>query len=272
MNIEKNKLLTKIFNDLKIRIADNGYAELSTEWNAQNVCSPFSRIYYIVKGEGFIKSSTQFLKLSAGNCYFIPAGLTYDYWCETSLSQLFFHVIVTEPGGLNFFANVDSFGSFPVGKETMEELLNHYKNKDLLSVLKLKSYLDEAMYRFISQYQIHSFTGDSYSAEVLQVTKYISRNLSVQLKAADIAASQFISESKLMKAFKTETGMTIGKYIDGLIFSRAEFLLSKTDKSVKSISNELGFCDQFYFARRFRQKFNESPLAYRKRVKSASKI
>lgn len=272
MDIEKNKILTKIFNDLKISLADNGYAELSTDWKAKNVCSPFSRIYYIIKGEGFIQSNTQFLKLSAGNCYFIPAGLTYDYWCETTLSQLFFHVIVTEPGGLNFFSGVDSFGSFHVGKETMQEIFDHYANKDLLSVLKLKAYLDEAMYRFIGQYQIHSFSGDGYSSEVLQATKYITQNLSVQLKAADIAASQFISESKLIKEFKAETGMTIGKYIDELIFSRAEFLLSKTGHSIKSISSELGFCDQFYFSRRFRQKFGETPLNYRKRVRAASKI
>lgn len=273
MNINKNHLFAKIFNDLKISLADHGYAELSTEWRAQNVCSPFSRIYYIVKGEGFVRSRMQFLKLTAGNCYFLPADLTYDYWCETSLSQLYFHVMVTEPGGLNFFSGVDSFGSFPVGAENMQKIFAHYTAQDdFLSMLKLKACLDEALYRFIGQYQIRSFSGDSYSPEVLQATKYISRNLSVQLTAADIAADQFISESKLTKEFKAETGTTIGKYIDGLIFSRAEFLLSKTNHSIKNISNELGFCDQFYFARRFRQKFGEAPLAYRKRVKAASKI
>ena len=272
MNIEKNTLVTKLINDLNISIADNGYAELSTDWHAEDVCAPFSRIYYILKGEGYAKSKKEHLKLTAGNCYFIPAGLTYDYWCENSLTQLFFHINVTEPGGLNFFAGVHSFASFPVGPETMDKILFYYRSKDFLNGLKIKAYLDEALCRFINQYQICSFSGDGYSPEVLRATKYISQNLSVQLKAADIAASQFISESKLIKEFKAETGMTIGKYIDELIFSRAEFLLSKTGHSIKSISSELGFCDQFYFSRRFRQKFGETPLNYRKRVRAASKI
>ena len=113
----------------------------------------------------------------------------------------------------------------------------------------MKAYIEYALTRFIDQYQIRGFSGDNYSPEVLKATKFISRNLSIQLKAADIAACLFISESKLTKEFKAETGMTIGKYTDALIFSRAEFLLSKTNHSIKSISNELGFCDQFYFAR-----------------------
>lgn len=272
MNINKNTQVAKLFNDLSITIADNGYAKLSTDWHAENVCSPFSRIYFILNGEGYAKSKNEFIKLSAGNCYFLPAGLTYDYWCETSLSQLFFHVNVTEPGGQNFFAAARSFASFSISPGTMDKILFYYQSKDFLNGLKMKAYIEYALTRFIDQYQIRGFSGDNYSPEVLKATKFISRNLSIQLKAADIAASLFISESKLTKEFKAETGMTIGKYTDGLIFSRAEFLLSKTSYSIKSISNELGFCDQFYFARRFRQTYGETPLAYRKRVQAASKI
>ena len=272
MNINKNALVSKIFNDLCITIADNGFAEVSTDWHAENVCSPFSRIYYILKGEGHVKNKTQHLKLTAGNCYLLPAGMTYDYWCEGSLSQLFFHVNVMEPGGLNFFAGVKSFGSFPVSPEVTDAVAWQYQNKDFLSAFRLKAYLDEALFHFIKQYGIRGFSGDNYSPEVLRATKYITRNLSVQLRASDIAAHLFISESKLIKEFKAETGATVGKYIDGLLFSRAEFLLSKTDRSIKSISNELGFCDQFYFSRRFRQMYGETPLNYRKRVRAASRI
>lgn len=272
MNIKRNDLVAKYINNLKIVHTESGYAKLTTAWHAENVCSPFSRIYYIAEGEGFLKSKNRSLRITAGNCYFIPAGMTFDYWCESSLVQIFFHVIVTEPSGLNFFSGVDGFGSFPVSDEEMKEVSSLYFAEDLPGILKLKTYLDGALYRFISQYQIRSFSGAGYSAGVLKTIKYIKNNLSVQLRAADIAADQFISKSKLTSGFKAETGMTVGKYIDELIFARAEFLLSETEQPIKTISGDLGFCDQFYFARRFKQRFGESPMSYRKRAGTANKI
>ena len=272
MEIKRNKLFSEKFNGIKTELIDHGYAELSDEWRAKNVCSPFSRIYYISEGEGFIKTKNNFMKLTAGNCYLIPAGLTYDFGCEVYMNQLFFHVIITESEGMNLLANANSFAKFTVGTDAVQNIINLYNDSKPWNALKIKAYLNNAVYHFVNQYNINDFSFKNYSSDVMYAVKYISRNPSIQIKVSDIAEERFISESKLIKKFKSEIGITIGKYIDNVVFERANFLLSKTDRPISSISNELGFCDQFYFARRFRQKFGETPLAYRKRVKLANKI
>ena len=49
----------------------------------------------------------------------------------------------------------------------------------------------------------------------------------------------------------------------------AQWQLLRTEKSIGQISNTLGFCDQFYFSRRFRQLCGVTPLQYRKKIRAA---
>ena len=60
-----------------------------------------------------------------------------------------------------------------------------------------------------------------------------------------------------------ETGKTVGQYLDNLLWAEAKRRLLLSDASVRAISEELGFCDQFYFSRRFRQLFGVTPSYYR---------
>ena len=91
----------------------------------------------------------------------------------------------------------------------------------------------------------------------------------VQLTTKELAEQLFICESTLCKKFKNEVGVTIGTYIDDLIFFNAEKMLLKTKWSINQISETLGFCDQFYFSRRFKHKYGQTPLEYRKKLSTA---
>lgn len=99
---------------------------------------------------------------------------------------------------------------------------------------------------------------------MLDAAAYIRENLSIQLTVGELAAHAHVSESTLEKSFRAELGMTIGRYIDEEIFLRAESLLRHTDLPVSRMSEQFGFCDQFYFSRRFRAHCGLSPRQYRK--------
>ena len=108
-----------------------------------------------------------------------------------------------------------------------------------------------------------------YSPVIQKTIDYIRINLSVQLTAKEIAGQLYICESTLLKKFRKEVGVTLGSYIDDLIFFNAEKMLLKTKWSINQISETLGFCDQFYFSRRFKQKYGQTPLDYRKKLSTA---
>lgn len=106
----------------------------------------------------------------------------------------------------------------------------------------------------------------NYSEFVVKTIEYIRKNLSIQLSGSFLSDRLFVSESFLLKKFKLEVGITLGKYIDDLVFFKAENLLLTTRLSIGEISNLLGFCDQFYFSRRFSEKYGEAPQRYRKKM------
>ena len=58
--------------------------------------------------------------------------------------------------------------------------------------------------------------------------------------------------------------MTIGNYIDETILFESEQLLTKSELTVLQISEKFGFCDQFYFSRRFKAKYGDTPQKYRR--------
>ena len=80
-----------------------------------------------------------------------------------------------------------------------------------------------------------------------------------------VAEAVFYSSGGLCERFKREMGMTVAKYIDGLLMAEASRrLLADGKSSIGEISAELGYCDRFYFSHCFAKHFKVSPKEYRK--------
>ena len=120
----------------------------------------------------------------------------------------------------------------------------------------------------IEAYKIGFDDNDRYTPLVQNAMKYIRSNLSIKLNISQVAENAFISVSTLTKAFKEQTGRTVGLYIDDLVMYSAQRKLLCTELPISEISEELGFCDQFYFSRYFKRRCGESPLRYRKRMQT----
>ena len=55
MRVQKNDGFSKVMNTLKIELYETGFADLDSEWRQQDVCSPFSRLYYVISGKGYLR-------------------------------------------------------------------------------------------------------------------------------------------------------------------------------------------------------------------------
>jgi AraC family transcriptional regulator len=74
-----------------------------------------------------------------------------------------------------------------------------------------------------------------------------------------------LTERQLRRAFKAETGITIGRYIDEAALERAHRLLTTTDLSIASIARQLGFANADSFAQSFRRLTGAPPSKMRRR-------
>lgn len=100
---------------------------------------------------------------------------------------------------------------------------------------------------------------------VAKSIEFMKSHLSEPLKIATLAALVNLSRSHYTTLFKRVTGYAPLSYLNHLRMQRAVQLLNTTDLSIKRISDQLGFSDQFYFSRAFRKMHNHSPSEHRRR-------
>jgi AraC family transcriptional regulator of arabinose operon len=98
--------------------------------------------------------------------------------------------------------------------------------------------------------------------------KFMKEHLREPLTVATLAALVNLSRSHYTTSFRRVTGYAPLSYLNHLRMQRAVQLLNTTDLSIKHISDQLGFSDQFYFSRAFAKMHNHSPSEHRRRYAS----
>lgn len=72
-----------------------------------------------------------------------------------------------------------------------------------------------------------------------------------------------LSRRQLMRAFRQETGQTVGAFVQELTLERAKMLLRSTDLPIGEVAAQLGFKTATSFSTAFRRSEGESPRSFR---------
>lgn len=96
--------------------------------------------------------------------------------------------------------------------------------------------------------------------------QYIHAHYGERISLNDISSAVYVSKNNALHIFKTGIRVSPFTYLIRYRLARAAELLSSTDKSVKRISDEVGFENPGYFCRKFKELYRFSPVKYRKYV------
>ena len=247
------------FNNISLNVHVGEVRSLDSSWHCDNVCSPFTRLYYVKSGEGYIETEKKRVEMRGGNLYVVPSEHKFSSGC-TTLDKIYFHVTVTSVERYDILSRLDDIKEVNCGDEFVREIERCFCSDNYSDMIKLRAMLYSSVAELMEMIDTPVVY---YSPLVEKVMSYINRHLSVKLTTAEIANYFFVSESKLRNAFKEETGMPLGKYIDDMVFIKAKQMLTKEGSSIADISSKLGFCDRFYFSGRFSEKFGVSPGKFR---------
>lgn len=247
----------------------DGYAFLDDEWCATDVQSTFSRLYYIKKGYAYIYANGSKIKMTAGNVYLIPAKTKFSYEgvCDEVLEKRFFHFIINSGYQLDLLASFCGVYGLSIDEVGVQDVFECSESDNLTYNLEIKSILYKTIVSFFKRFNFKEQAVSTYSDSIQKAIDYIMQNLMVKLTLKEIATAVFVPPNSLRKKFKEEIGVSIGHYIDDLIIEKAKHLLVQTEYSIKEVSEVLGFSEQFYFSRRFKELTNKTPLQYRKENK-----
>lgn len=254
-------------NTLHLEILGGNYVNLDSRWVVKNASNSFTRLYYVQSGFGYLYTPAETIPLEPGFAYLIPAGTEFGYKCPKTLSKLFFHVTITNPEGFDLLSTIPRICRMPYPQEALEHLKKLHHSKNYYELLELNTNISQFVIECIRSVNLPPFPAKSYSQIVMQAITFMQRNVNIQLTGQQIADAAFTSVSCLRKCFKKETGLTLGAYLDRLVFYRASQLLRDPDFSIGEISQRLGFCDQFYFSRRFKEQFAQTPSQFRNHLR-----
>ena len=92
-----------------------------------------------------------------------------------------------------------------------------------------------------------------------QMLEYIRKNLTQPLTTSDLCQYCNVSPSYGARLFKRHLNITMTQYITDQKLSYACELMRNTGMNISQIASYLGFCDVFYFSKRFKEKYGKSP-------------
>lgn len=97
-----------------------------------------------------------------------------------------------------------------------------------------------------------------------RICRYLSDNIGVPFNSENIEKRFYLSYKYMAHLFKKEKGVTMQQYHNSIRMDEACRLLCSTLMSIGEIADKLGFSDELYFSRCFRNYTGKSPSAYRK--------
>lgn len=269
-----------------------GKASHNADWNWQNVCSPFSRIYYICSGEAEVRFlSGQSIRLCPGKLYFIPAFTTHTNICTGPFVHYYVHVY--EDGKIEEQSEFESYElplevpsldhdellfarladlnpmlmlaeSDPDTYDDNQTLLHNItinKARPLSMKLESRGILYMLLARFLANATPKRISMD---ARIAQSIKYIRSNLSSRLVVEDLASVACLSVDYYIRLFKQTMNCTPLQYVNVKRIEKAQFMLFSYNTSVKNIAFELGYDDVSYFIRVFKRITGMTPNEYKK--------
>jgi YesN/AraC family two-component response regulator len=145
---------------------------------------------------------------------------------------------------------------------------------DLRSVYRLifeKETLADVYELFVSLFHLrqqeeHRHMSENTKRQLLVSTikeivdaKYTDADLCLQ----SIADMVNLSSSYVGKQFRDQEDLSVAKYITAVRMKRAAKLLQETDDSVNAVMEKVGFLNQSYFFKLFKQHFNVTPNEFK---------
>ncbi len=125
----------------------------------------------------------------------------------------------------------------------------------------LCAWISAALNEFIEL--VYSCQDSRKVTQISPAINYIDANYDKQISLADVAKACHLSVSRLAHVFKEQMGITVIDYLTHVRIERAKELLLATNQNCTEICFEVGYNNQSYFTRTFKDLVGMTPRQFR---------
>jgi AraC family transcriptional regulator, transcriptional activator of pobA len=135
-----------------------------------------------------------------------------------------------------------------------------------------KVFFLEILYHLARRFQVSETLYSEYllhrdrSHRLRKLFDYTAVHYAEKITVSQAAALVGMSRRRFLGLFKTMADMTWVKYINDVRLTNAARFVKQTNLSIAEIAAQVGYSDQSYLNRRFRQRFGQTPQDLRKKA------
>lgn len=281
--------IEEIGKRVSFHLKNIAYLRFDEDSSYENVISPFSRLYLITEGRGYLVHEGSKIILEPNHLYLIPGFTSCSYFFEKNLAHIYVHYRIEMPSGLtiySLFRVLSKIRATALDKNLLQkclalnpgyELQHHdpkvYQSKpwinkkisytSLSHYLETTAILSQLFSRFIQEelpVKINKIASHNFQ----NVLKFIQDNITQEISVSKLAELSFLSKDHFSRVFTSTTGMPPSEFIIQKRLEKAKLLLLTTNDPLSDIISQTGFRSTAYFCRIFKKYTSLSPGQFRK--------
>ncbi|WP_229106278.1 helix-turn-helix domain-containing protein [Paenibacillus sp. 1001270B_150601_E10] len=233
-------------------------------------------LLFVTNGSGRLTIEHHALSLEKGRSYLIPPHSASII--ASGLGGIHFYQLTCKAEGTRAEASNDfqqgHVGPFPLAGEFrctpfsqsiayLENMIQQFKRQDPLRFFHIHVRFQELLL-FIFEQNIGTFEERNLRQSVEHSIDYVKHHYSEQL-TVDMLADMFdVSRWQYSRTFKELTGQNPLQFMNHVRIDRSKKLLLASHDRLSDIAESVGFQNEYYFSRRFKQEVGISPGQYRR--------
>ena len=281
-NKNKSKLLVFPDDQLFHYLRSGKFVALSDDWKHESLPLLFDyELIVVTEGKLFLRYLNEDFSVAAGEFLILPPSDSNRigfkkaycsfYWSHFTVDLKSFPVHIS-PEEASVYKRADCFLLPQTGHvPRFEKMIVQMKQ---LQDLERNNYpditLNAAMTAIVTELFGQLTAEQSKDSDPLvnnqiysDITDYIRRNVSENIKIRDIADAFGYSPKYLSHLFSVVYGSSLKQFIMAQKVQTASFLLTDTDKTISEVAAAVGFSDVHNFSRAFKHSTGLTPSGYR---------
>ena len=192
--------------------------------------------------------------------FFKPGFYLMDQRHKRRLDFPFFHSMNASPA-LYLNCLID-----PIVKQVIREIYNENQTAEFGRENVVRAYLDILLIKLSRYYQslVKNNNTGQMTFQLRELESLIDTHFREYKRPSDYAGMMNLSLKHLNKICRVGINKTVGRMIQERIILESKRLLLHSNQTISQVSYHLGYEDNSYFARLFRNKTGFSPDGYRK--------
>lgn len=232
-------------------------------------------LIYVKSGRILVKEKGIETVLSDNQCYLINSkeihAITFENTeskvCVLQISLKAFHFFYAKDQ-VPIFNTTNKLNNDPEQLKILDLIYATEKEKEAAYQVELYSLFFHLIHHLLTHYLTdvkQDFDKKDTTERVLSIIAFIEENAVYDLSASEVAQQFEISKEYLTRLLKKNTQLNFRDLLRTIRLKRAYDLLLNTDYSVTDIALECGFPNVNSFIKSFKDSYQKTPAAYRKK-------